>query len=304
MTTFPIKHIPKNFDELIFNDIQKLKDEIIDNDNPNNILLYSKQGGTGKDSTFNVVANYYTSTIYGIPEKLEIYCAKDKGIDNIKANEDKLKNVPVGTKKRVVFLNEVDGLSPQSMQSLKNILDIYTKHNLFVLATNEIDKIPQPIQSRCVKFDLSKPNKKLILKRLKNICNENSIKFREENLMEIINDKKIYPCIREMVQYIGTNRNNLNKIKNEKKIDYGSWFWKNYIMKQNYIGLKKYIVKKHISYYEALEKINVPARISKNGGNELLKLINLYKKKMNGTYEDEKLFDEFLIKFAKIVDKK
>lgn len=189
------KYRPTKFDDLVYDDKGKLKRLLEKNDTFPHLLLHSKSGGTGKGSIFNVIATE-TGAVTEV-----INASQDTSIENIR----KIVNEFVSAKswlptRKILFLDEVDGLSKQAMDSLKNTMEKYVKNVIFILATNRFEKIPNPIKSRCTKIDLKAPNRNKIFERLKYICEQENVDIEDKSIKRLI--KLNYPDMRVMVKQL------------------------------------------------------------------------------------------------------
>jgi len=63
-------------------------------------------------------------------------------------------------------------LSSGAFNALLKILEEPPDHVKFILATTEIDKVPETIKSRSLRFDFKKITETDIFKRLEFVCNE------------------------------------------------------------------------------------------------------------------------------------
>lgn len=187
---------PKKFDDLVYDDKDKLKKLLQRNKTFPHLLLHSKSGGTGKGSIYNVIANETGA------DKKVINASQDTSIDNIR----KVVNEFVSTKswtsksRKILFLDEVDGLSKQAFDSLKGTMEKYVNNVIFILSTNKFEKIPKPIVSRCVPIDLKSPKRDKILERLKFICETEKVDIDDKSLKRLV--KINYPDMRAMVKML------------------------------------------------------------------------------------------------------
>lgn len=63
-----------------------------------------------------------------------------------------------------------------AQQALRRTMEIYSNTTRFALACNMSNKIIEPIQSRCAILRYSKLNDAEVLKRLKEICDMESVR--------------------------------------------------------------------------------------------------------------------------------
>jgi replication factor C small subunit len=99
--------------------------------------------------------------------------------------------------KRLVFMDEADGLTPASQTSLRNVIEEYSDNVFFIFTANDISKIIEPIRSRCITISFDSPNKVDILLRLEDICEKENLNYTEEIIEKLVN--LYYPDIRSMI---------------------------------------------------------------------------------------------------------
>lgn len=90
-----------------------------------------------------------------------------------------------------------DYMTPGAQAALRNAMETFSKHCRFILTCNYIEKIIDPIQSRCQVFKIAPPSKKDVATRMVQILNEKEIGFTNEDLVLVINNT--YPDIRRTI---------------------------------------------------------------------------------------------------------
>lgn len=73
-------------------------------------------------------------------------------------------------------------LSTGAFNALLKTLEQPPSHVKFILATTEIEKVPETIRSRTLRFDFRKIGLEDIVKRLEYVCKEERIKAEDEAL--------------------------------------------------------------------------------------------------------------------------
>ena len=148
------KYRPKTFDDIVGQKffISRVRSFIKSKSLPH--LLLSGQPGIGKTTTALIVAY----ELYGESGRqgnvLELNASDDRGIDVIRhtikefARLKSLVDVPY----KLIILDEADSLTKEAQQALRRTMEKYSASCRFILACNEISKIIDPIQSRCVIF--------------------------------------------------------------------------------------------------------------------------------------------------------
>ncbi len=212
------KYKPSCFDELIFNDKNKIESYLSNVETIPNLLLYSTAVGTGKTTTARLIAKKLGCDVK------EINSSLDRGIDAIRdIVKSYAENMSISTRcqKRMIFLDEADGITVDAQKALRNTMEEYSNNAFFVLTCNNIHSIIPALQSRCQVFNFSNPPKKEIFSRLENICISESVEYDVEDLWNLI--EKEYPDIRTMIktlQYIKITNTPLDSInitnKNEE----------------------------------------------------------------------------------------
>ena len=109
-------------------------------------LLFYGPPGTGKSSSVNVILNELNISDYII-----INGSDKTGIDDTRRIIE-YASVPSIKGFKVAVFEEFERLSPQAQDSLKYVLEIYSEWCRFIFTTNNINKVTQPIISRCQVF--------------------------------------------------------------------------------------------------------------------------------------------------------
>ena len=108
---------------------------------------------------------------------------------------------------KFVILDEVDYMTKNAQQALKNILALYDKNVRFILICNYISKIEKGVQDRLIKLQFNKLPCNQIIKFLDEICKKEKIYITSSQLMNI--QEMFHSDIRSMINYLQCNKSDI-----------------------------------------------------------------------------------------------
>ena len=186
------RYRPQDLSTYVGNEHLKSKVErFLDDGNIPHLLLYGRAGG-GKTTLAKIIVNN-TECDY-----LYINASDERNIDLVR---DKLKTFAssVGFKPmKVVILDEADYLNVNSAQpALRNLMETFSAHCRFILTCNYVEKIIDPIQSRCQTYKIVPPSKKEVAVHAKTILEKENISFDLDDLALVVTAG--YPDLRKVI---------------------------------------------------------------------------------------------------------
>ncbi len=106
---------------------------------------------------------------------------------------------------KVVIINKIDNLSYYAQASLRRTMEKYSNTCKFILISDQLSKIIEPIRSRCLMIRVPLPSNEQILETLLHICQKENLVVPWTKLQEIItnSDNKVNHAIwlLEMYKY-------------------------------------------------------------------------------------------------------
>ena len=194
------RYRPIEINNYIGNDHLKSKIEIyLESGDLPHLLLHGK-AGTGKTTLAKLLVKNIDC------DHLYINASDENGVDGIRF---KVKNFAstVGFKDmKVIILDECDYITPNAQAALRNVMETFSKHCRFILTCNYVERIIDPIQSRCQSFQVIPPNKNDVAKHLHNILTDEDVSYEREDLGILVNSG--YPDIRRVIN--GAQRQSYN----------------------------------------------------------------------------------------------
>tara|TARA_B110000977_G_scaffold199918_1_gene288711 strand:+ start:2803 stop:3714 length:912 start_codon:yes stop_codon:yes gene_type:complete len=200
------KYRPITLDTYVGN--EKLKASIARQLEQNDIQNYLFYGpaGTGKTTLAKLcVKNLDCDYLY-------INASDERGIETIRDKVSGFASVASFKPLKVVILDEADFLTIQAQASLRNIIETFSRTTRFILTCNYIERVIDPLQSRCQTIKVIPPTKKEVAVHLASICDKESISYDPNAIGKIVN--KFYPDLRKMLNTIQTSN-----IKNKLTLD-------------------------------------------------------------------------------------
>jgi len=185
------KYRPSNLDTYIGNDQLKSKVKVyLESGDLPHLLLFGK-AGTGKTTLAKLLVNNIEC------DYLYINASDENNVETVRS---KVKNFAstMGFKDyKIIILDECDYITPNAQAALRNLMETFSKHCRFILTCNFVERIIDPIQSRCQTFQVIPPNKNDVAKHLHNILTQENVDYDREDLAILVNSG--YPEIRRVI---------------------------------------------------------------------------------------------------------
>ena len=154
------KYRPQAFKEVMGQDhIVKVLEGELENKNIAHAYLFCGSRGTGKTSVARILAREIGCTASDL---VEIDAASYTSVDNIRELNDTINTLPFESPYKVYIFDEVHMLSKSAFNALLKTLEEPPKHVIFILATTELEKVPETVVSRCQTFIFRKPTQKIL----------------------------------------------------------------------------------------------------------------------------------------------
>jgi len=155
-----------------------------------NFIFYGP-AGTGKTTLAKLIVNNLNC------DYLYINASDERGIDTIRDKVQGFSSVASFKPLKVVILDEADFLTIQAQASLRNIIETFSRTTRFILTCNYIERIIDPLQSRCQVLKIVPPSKQEVAVHINNILQQENVGIDLDNLKLVVN--QFYPDLRKML---------------------------------------------------------------------------------------------------------
>lgn len=185
------RYRPKKLEDLVLSEENRKFFLSINNDTPH-LLLYGP-AGTGKTTLAKIIVNDILKCQY-----LYINASDENGIDTIR-NKVTLfaQTSSLDGKKKIIILDEFCGTTNDAQRILRSVMEEYSATTRFILTANYINKIIEPIQSRCLRFNII-PDLTECAKRCVNILKQENIDI-DSNQEFVTYIKANFPDMRRII---------------------------------------------------------------------------------------------------------
>ena len=247
------KYRPNTLENYIGNEHLKSKVEnYLNSGDLPHLLLYGK-AGTGKTTLAKLLVNNIEC------DYLYINASDENNVETVRTKVKGFAST-IGFKDlKVIILDECDYITPNAQAALRNLMETFSKHCRFILTCNYVERIIDPIQSRCQSFQIIPPSRNEVAKHLHKI-------LVQENIMDTPEDIKIlvesgYPDIRRVI-----NSAQRNVVNGKLKLDTTSIIQNDYKLKlikiletknkkDAFIDIRKLLANNHITDFADLFRL-------------------------------------------------
>lgn len=149
----------------------------------------------------NKCANCELINSWKTTDYIEIDAASNTWVDNVReVIIDQAGYQPISLKKKIYVIDEVHMLSTAAFNALLKTIEEPSGNVCFILATTELQKVPQTIVSRVQVFNFKKIPQDEMVAHLWNICKTEWFEFENEAL-ELIATISEW-CVRDAIKYL------------------------------------------------------------------------------------------------------
>tara|TARA_B100000927_G_scaffold288509_1_gene283228 strand:+ start:372 stop:1274 length:903 start_codon:yes stop_codon:yes gene_type:complete len=188
------KYRPTVLDEYVGNEhIKKTVSQYLEQNDIQNLIFYGP-AGTGKTTLAKLIIKNLNC------DHLYINASDERGIETIRDKVSGFASVASFKPLKVIILDEADFLTIQAQASLRNIIETFSRTTRFILTCNYVERIIDPLQSRCQTLKVIPPSKKEVALHLANVMAIEGTIYDLEDIKIIVN--QYYPDLRKCLNTI------------------------------------------------------------------------------------------------------
>ena len=185
------KYRPSTLDTYIGNEHLKSKVSVyLESGDLPHLLLYGK-AGTGKTTLAKILVNNIEC------DYMYINASDENSVDTVRTKVRGFASTMGFKDYKIIILDECDYITPNAQAALRNLMETFSKHCRFILTCNFVERIIDPIQSRCQSFQVIPPSKKEVAIHMTNILKEEDVVSKMDDIAGLVNAG--YPDIRRVI---------------------------------------------------------------------------------------------------------
>ena len=190
-----VKYRPKTFEDVCGQSITvKILQKSIEQRNFKHCYLFAGDSGCGK-TTLARIFGYAINGGLGTLEEMD--AASRNGVDDVRALVEAGKQRALDSEYKIFIVDECHAITTQGWQAFLKGIEEPSPYTIFIFCTTEPNKIPETIQNRMQRYNITKIEPKTVYQRLCQICQAEGF-TNYEAACDIIS-KTSHGCMRDAI---------------------------------------------------------------------------------------------------------
>jgi len=194
-TLFVERFRPTTLEHFVGNQtVKETLQKYLDQGDIQNFIFYATPG-TGKTTLAKIIVKNLDC------DYLYINASDENGVDTIREKVKGFASAASWKSIKVVILDEADFITIQGQAALRNVIETFSRSTRFILTCNFVERIIDPLQSRCQVLKIVPPTKQDVYNHLTWIlADQLNISYEPEDLKTLI--VQYYPDMRKMLNVL------------------------------------------------------------------------------------------------------
>ena len=188
------KYRPSTLEHYVGNEnIKEVIQKYLNQNDIQNFIFYGG-AGTGKTTLAKIIVKNLDCDF------LYLNASDENGIDTIREKVKGFASTASFKGIKVIILDEADFITIQGQAALRNVIETFSRSTRFILTCNYIERVIDPIQSRCQVLKIVPPSKLDTAKHTAWVLDQEEISYETDDIKSIVN--QYYPDLRKMLNTI------------------------------------------------------------------------------------------------------
>jgi len=241
------KYRPSTLEHYVGNEnIKEVIQKYLNQNDIQNFIFYGG-AGTGKTTLAKIIVKNLDCDF------LYLNASDENGIDTIREKVKGFASTASFKGIKVIILDEADFITIQGQAALRNVIETFSRSTRFILTCNYIERVIDPIQSRCQVLKIVPPSKLDTAKHTAWVLNQEEISYETDDIKSIVN--QYYPDLRKMLNTIQSSTIN-SKLLLDKDVLISSNYMLNVVKElstsKNWKNIRQIIADSGVKDFEEL----------------------------------------------------
>jgi len=212
-------------------------------------LIFYGPAGTGKTTLAKIIVKNIDC------DYLYINASDERGIDTIRDKVSGFASTASFKPLKVIILDEADFLTINAQASLRNIIETFSRSTRFILTCNFLERVIDPLQSRCHVFKIVPPSKSEVARHTHNILHQESVVHTEDDLKILVENH--YPDLRKIINTCQISAKDGNLVLDKQALVSSTYHDEviKLLKKGSFSGIRQVIANANVNDFDELYRV-------------------------------------------------
>ena len=243
------KYRPDVLENYVGNEnIKSTISKYIETNDIQNLIFYGP-AGTGKTTLAKIIVKNIDC------DYLYINASDERGIDTIRDKVSGFASTASFKPLKVIILDEADFLTINAQASLRNIIETFSRSTRFILTCNFLERVIDPLQSRCHVFKIVPPSKSEVARHTHNILHQESVVHTGDDLKILVENH--YPDLRKIINTCQISAKDGNLVLDKQALVSSTYHDEviKLLKKGSFSGIRQVIANANVNDFDELYRV-------------------------------------------------